>query len=57
MMFNILKNIIGYSGSGINNVDQYYVYASIVVVALIAVVGVDNILKFFRHMMPKNKQK
>lgn len=56
-MFNILKNIIGYSGSQINNVDQYYVYASIVVVALIAVVGVDNILKFFRHMMPKNKQK
>ena len=56
-MFQIIKDILGYSGSTVNNYDQYVIYGSITLILLIAVVGVDNILKFFRSMLPKNKFK
>lgn len=56
-MFQILRDILGYSGSSMNNFDSYIVYGSITLILLVAVVGVDNILKFFRSIMPKNKYK
>lgn len=55
-MFNILDNLIGYNGSQFNNYDSYIVYASIVCVLLVVTVGVDNIFKIFRSILPKGKE-
>lgn len=46
-MFNLIKNIIGYSGEHINNLDSYVLYASIAVIVILTVVGVDLIHKLF----------
>lgn len=46
-MFNLIKSIIGYSGSNISNIDSYILYASITVVVLLTVVGIDLIHKLF----------
>lgn len=56
-MFPILEDIIGYNGSTINNVDSYLLYGSIVLAVVVCAVIVDNIMKFFRSLLPKNKFK
>ena len=46
-MFNLIKQIIVYSGGNINNIDNYVLYASIAVIVILTVVGVDLIHKLF----------
>lgn len=46
-MFDLIKNVINYTGEHISNVDQYILYASIAVIVLLTVVGVDLIYKLF----------
>lgn len=46
-MFNLIKGIIGYSGTNLNNIDSYILYASIAVIVILTVVGVDLIHKLF----------
>lgn len=46
-MFDLIKGIIDYSGSNINNIDSYVLYASIAVIVILTVVGVDLIHKLF----------
>ncbi len=45
-MFDLIKNIINYTGDKVN-IDQYILYASITVIVLLTVVGVDLIYKLF----------
>lgn len=47
VMFDLIKSIIGYSGSNISNIDSYVLYASITVIVLLTVIGVDLIHKLF----------
>lgn len=56
-MFNALMDIIGYSGSTINNIDSYVVYASLALVLLVAIVSLDNIYKFLRGCLERRKVK
>ena len=46
-MYNLIKSIINYTGNYIDHVDQYILYASIAVIVLLTVVGVDLIYKLF----------
>ena len=46
-MYNLIKSIINYTGTDIGKVDQYILYASIAVIVLLTVVGVDLIYKLF----------
>lgn len=46
-MYNLIKQIIGYTGSGVDKVDSYILYASIAVIVILTVVGVDLIHKLF----------
>lgn len=55
MFYNIIKNLIGYTGTSINNLDSTIIYASVVLVLLVVTVGVDNIFKIFRFILPKGK--
>lgn len=54
-MFDIIKNLIGYNGTQFSNYDSYIVYASICLVILVVAIGVDNIFKIFRAILPKGK--
>lgn len=46
-MYDLIKSIINYTGTEISKVDQYILYASIAVIVLLTVVGVDLIYKLF----------
>lgn len=46
-MYDLIKNIIGYSGANIDKIDSYVLYASIAVIVILTVVGVDLIHKLF----------
>lgn len=46
-MYDLIKNIINYSGTYIDKVDQYILYASIAVIVLLTVISVDLIYKLF----------
>lgn len=55
MIFKLIDDLVGYSGS-INNFDQYIVYGSVALVLLLVTIGVDNIFKIFRAILPKGKE-
>lgn len=46
-MFSLIKQIIGYTGSHYDNIDSYILYASVAVIVILTVVGVDLIHKLF----------
>lgn len=46
-MYNLIKEIIGYTGTGIDKVDSYVLYASIAVIVVLTIVGVDLIHRLF----------
>lgn len=46
-MYDLIKQIIGYSGTSIDKADSYILYASIAVIVILTVVGVDLIHKLF----------
>lgn len=49
-MYDLIKGIIGYSGTYIDKIDQYILYASIAVIVLLTVIGVDLIYKLFLNI-------
>lgn len=46
-MYDLIKSVINYTGTEISKVDQYILYASIAVLVLLTVIGVDLIYKLF----------
>lgn len=46
-MYDVIKSIINYTGTYFDKVDQYILYASISVIVVLTVVGVDLIYKLF----------
>lgn len=49
-MYDVIVNLIGYSGStSINNYYQYIVYGCIAIVCIFVAVFTDLIFRVFRH--------
>lgn len=54
-MYQLLYNIIGYSGDlNSNTVEQYCLYGSIVITIILTVIFIDLIWKIFRAFLPRN---
>lgn len=52
-MYNLIKNIINYTGSMTGNTyDQYIIYVSAALVVILTVIFVDLIFKIFRSFLP-----
>lgn len=54
-MFNLVRDIIGYSGS-MNNIDSYIVYGCIVLVLLGVTVTIDLAYKLLLRFLPKDSK-
>lgn len=53
-MFDLIKNIINYTGSyQSSSVDSYVLYACVVIIILLTCVFVDLIFKVFRAFIPR----
>lgn len=50
-MFDIIEDIVGYvyTGTGMSNMNQYYVYASLVIIILFTITVIDLIYRTIRH--------
>lgn len=55
-MYQLLYNIIGYSGGQLNTntVEQYCLYGAIVITIILTVIFIDLIWKIFRAFLPRN---
>lgn len=50
-MFVLLRNLIGYTGSGYNNIDSYILNACIVLILVFFVVLIDLVYKLIRSFI------
>lgn len=55
-MFDIIAEVIGYTGTSFSNIDSYIVYASIVLVLLVATIGIDFIFHIIMSFFPTRKE-
>lgn len=56
-MYNLLKEIIGYTASGTSyNYEQYILYGSIAIIGVSVVVTIDLIYKLFLRFLPKDSK-
>lgn len=51
-MFDLIKDIIGYSGTTYNNLDSYLLYTCITLLLLGSVVTIDLLYKLFLRFLP-----
>lgn len=55
-MFDIIADIIGYSGSGYNNYDSVIIYICGVIVILAVTLTIDMLYKLFLRFIPKDSK-
>lgn len=55
-MYSVIKGIIDYTGSSINNIDSYILYTCEVLIVLGVVVTIDLLYKLFLRFLPKDSR-
>lgn len=55
-MFNLLKDLIGYTGTYNSNMDSYFVYGCIVLILLGVTVTIDLVYKLLLRFLPKDSK-
>lgn len=53
-MFDIIRNIIGYSGSSSYNIDSYVLSVVCALIVVLVVIFIDLIFKVFRAFIPRS---